>query len=68
MKIAKRFFCDNEIKYITKAESEIDYRFFETWTKKESYVKYTGNGLSTPFKSFNVTAPDISDNFYHTIY
>lgn len=29
-------------------------RFYEIWTKKESYLKYTGRGLRTDLRSFSV--------------
>lgn len=41
LKIAKRFFTDNEYIYITELEVGTDERFFEIWTKKEAYVKAT---------------------------
>lgn len=54
--IAKRFFAETEIKYVFDNYTEIDIHFFDIWTKKESYVKYTGYGLSTPLNSFDVCA------------
>jgi 4'-phosphopantetheinyl transferase len=53
--IARRFFCQNEYQYIFEAEGEQRCRrFFEIWTKKESYIKYTGTGLAQPLNSFSV--------------
>jgi 4'-phosphopantetheinyl transferase len=44
--IAKKFFTENEFKYVTGNSKNIDERFYEIWTKKEAYIKYTGKGLS----------------------
>lgn len=52
MKIAERFFARNEIEYINSGEQT--RRFYEVWTKKESYIKREGKGLSIPLPSFNV--------------
>lgn len=53
IKIAKRFFTDNEYNFI-KAGREQSEAFCEIWTAKEAYVKMLGVGLSKPFKSFDV--------------
>lgn len=49
-RLAARFFSADELAYI-KAEADagdavLPERFFEVWCAKESYVKYTGDGLS----------------------
>jgi 4'-phosphopantetheinyl transferase len=54
MRIAKRFFTNDELIYITQSETDKDRRFFEIWTKKEAYIKYIGRGLSMPLNSFDV--------------
>lgn len=53
LRIAKRFFTVSENYYIESAECK-DKRFFEIWTKKEAYLKYTGKGLSLSLKAFDV--------------
>ena len=59
--LARRFFTENEIKYILgkggydEAAAE---RFFRVWTRKESYLKFLGCGLSKELKSFDVTVPE----------
>ena len=42
-RLAKRFFATDELEY---AAADLTERFFEVWCAKESYVKYTGDGLS----------------------
>ena len=51
--IAKRFFTQNENNYIV-SQDDSRRAFYEIWTKKESYVKYTGFGLNKPLSSFDV--------------
>ena len=53
LRIAKRFFADQENLRIENSENN-DRCFFEIWTKKEAYLKYTGKGLRTPLRSFDV--------------
>lgn len=59
--IAKRFFTAYEQSYIRKDS----LRFYEIWTKKESYLKYTGKGLQKDLGSFGVLAPDSGIRFRH---
>lgn len=47
---AKRYFTSEEQAYVR----EDPRRFYEIWTKKESYVKYTGEGLGRGLGSFCV--------------
>lgn len=63
MNIANRFFSKQEQKFINLANDNQDKRFFEIWTKKEAYIKWTGKGLSQSLSSFDVTAPDIRKLF-----
>ena len=39
-------------------------RFYEIWTKKESYLKYTGRGLRTDLRSFSVLSPEWKLRFF----
>lgn len=51
--IAKRFFTDNENKYLNEYEGEDKKReFFRLWTMKESYMKYTGEGMKLALDKF----------------
>ncbi|HEY5588531.1 MAG TPA: 4'-phosphopantetheinyl transferase superfamily protein [Candidatus Paceibacterota bacterium] len=61
LKIANRFFADNEIKYILSDAKKYDKLFYEIWTKKEAYIKWIGKGLSVPLQSFDVLSDEIND-------
>lgn len=67
MEIAGRFFCPGESEELTGLpEGERERAFFDCWTRKESYVKATGNGLSTPLTDFRVTlCPGERARFIH---
>lgn len=54
-KLSKRYFHPEEAEFIIKAPWE---RFFKVWTAKESYVKYTGEGIDDNFKNFSVIPMD----------
>ena len=51
--IAKRYFTLEEQSYIRGNVR----RFYEVWTKKESYLKYTGEGLRKNMNSFSTISP-----------
>lgn len=61
LKIASRFFSEDEQHYINNA-IDTDKAFFEIWTKKEAYIKWSGRGLSIPLTSFSVFDPRISEH------
>ena len=52
--IAKRCFTEDEQAYVDSGTDGALGRFFEVWTAKEAYMKYTGNGFSEGFRSFSV--------------
>ncbi len=53
LRIGNRFFHSDEAERLNKAsDDEITPLFFDLWTAKESYVKYTGDGISK-FKAFS---------------
>ena len=57
--LARRFFSDDEQAYLFAAGTEDrGLRFFEIWTKKESYLKYQGTGINRPLNSFSVLNPE----------
>lgn len=65
--IAEKYFASDETAYIM--ESNHTLRFYEIWTKKESYIKKEGKGLYKPLTSFSVF--DLSNNerlMYHEIF
>ena len=57
MKIAKRFFTKREFLQIDGSSDPLR-EFFTTWTKKESYIKYTGKGFAVPLASFDLNSID----------
>ena len=52
--IARRFFTPDEYAYAQGSPQ----RFYEIWTGKESYLKYTGRGLCKELYSFSVLRPE----------
>ncbi len=54
-KLSKRFFYPEEAEFIIKEPWK---RFFKVWTAKESYVKYTGEGINDNFMKFSVLPKD----------
>ncbi len=63
LKIAKRFFTEQEYQYIVNSNN-IDETFFRIWTAKEAYVKMIGKGISYSFRKFNVLESPISYHKY----
>jgi len=51
--VAKKYFTENEQKYVFEKPKLSNQRFFEIWTKKEAYVKLYGKGIPY-FKEFSV--------------
>lgn len=62
--VAKRCFTDSESKYLHQDEGLFDQRFYELWTQKEAYVKYTGSGFYQPPQSIDVMSYPICNSFY----
>lgn len=59
--IEMRFFAPDEQRYVC---GDIG-RFYEIWTKKESYLKYTGRGLRRDLRSFSVLSMEQSLRFFY---
>ena len=56
LQIAAHFFCSEETADIMSLpSSERERAFFCCWTRKESYIKAIGDGLSAPLDGFRVT-------------
>lgn len=53
LSLSHRFFSRDEHEEILKAFDPGE-KFFEYWTLKESYIKFTGTGLSQPLNSFSI--------------
>ena len=52
--IAARCFTEDERGYIAFGQPGGTLRFFEIWTAKEAYMKYTGKGFAEGIGSFSV--------------
>jgi 4'-phosphopantetheinyl transferase len=57
--VADRYFARQEVAALaTMPPHQRQYRFFEYWTFKESYIKARGMGLSLPLDKFSFHYPD----------
>jgi len=57
--VADHYFAPQEVAALTTMPpDQQQYRFFEYWTFKESYIKARGMGLSLPLDKFSFHYPD----------
>lgn len=69
LKLADRFFHVEEKAYILSCPAEHrDRAFYEIWTKKESFIKRDGRGLSIPLPSFSVLGEQAEPLFFHRVF
>ena len=56
LRLAERFFHPREVEFVKLGckDAEILRRFMLVWTCKESFVKYTGEGIDAGFSAFSV--------------
>lgn len=59
LRIAGRFFHPAERAYV-QAASDQRRAFCEIWTRKEAYLKMTGEGISRELTGFDTTSPPLS--------
>lgn len=57
-RLAKRFFHPDEVKYVENGNVN---SFFDVWCAKESYSKYTGQGIDRYFGKYSVIPEDPAD-------
>lgn len=58
-KLASRFFSEKEKEYLGAfSAKDYDEEFYRLWTMKESYVKFTGEGLRLPLNAFEIVITD----------
>ncbi|MDT8399251.1 MAG: 4'-phosphopantetheinyl transferase superfamily protein [Pseudomonadales bacterium] len=54
LKLAERYFSPQEVRDLNDLKvSELNGRFFDLWTLKESYIKACGQGLTIPLEEFS---------------
>ena len=59
LKIAANYFSASELEYLSGLPQEVQPKaFYRCWTRKESFIKAVGDGLSFPLDQFSVTLDD----------
>ena len=63
--LANHVFTQDELLIYKKKKDKLPF-FYKTWVKKESYVKYTSEGLAKAFPTINFNDNTISSLFFKT--
>ncbi len=63
LKIAERFYHPAECAYVRGADDQ-PLAFCEIWTRKEAYLKMTGEGISADLTAFDSASPPLSRQLY----
>ena len=63
LKIADRFYHKREREYVSASDDNLR-AFCRIWTRKEAYLKMTGEGISNDLTSFDVTGEPLSEKLY----
>lgn len=63
MKIADRFYHPSERAYVTAAEDPLR-AFSEIWTRKEAYLKMTGEGIASDLTAFDTTSSPLQEQLF----
>ena len=60
--VARRYFARDEYRALVALPEDLRVRaFYRVWTRKESYIKARGDGLSASLSSFVVSLDDTGD-------
>ena len=65
LKIADRFYHSAERDHVKRAEDR-RRAFCEIWTRKEAYLKMTGEGIATDLTAFDTTGSPLKEQLYTT--
>ena len=65
LKIADRFYHPKERDYVAESDDR-GCAFCEIWTRKEAYLKMTGEGISADLTAFDTTSPPLKEQLYTT--
>lgn len=60
--VAKRYFSEGEKNYLDESTDK-DLSFYRIWTARESYIKYTGEGILLDFTKYEVNILDDIEDY-----
>jgi 4'-phosphopantetheinyl transferase len=67
LSLARDIFSENELIWLNADSQNRLCRFFELWTRKEAFVKCSGNGLTDDLKTVDTTVR-LSNEIFSTLY